>query len=86
MIEANSQRRFMCAALAAGGAVAAMPAWAKLNFAKSVFSWNSIFDGLTESQRDLLSNPTREIQILYSQIHRDATGRIKLEHHAFHFE
>ena len=80
----DSQRRFMCAALAAGGAVAAMPAWAKLNFAKSAFSWNSIFDGLTESQRNLLSDPAREIQILYSQIKRDAAGRVKLEHHAFH--
>ena len=80
----DSQRRLMCAALAAGGTLAAMPAWAKLNFAKSAFSWDSIFENLSESQRGLLSDSTREIQILYSQINRDAAGRIKLEHYAFH--
>ena len=80
----DSQRRLMCAALAAGGTLAAMPAWAKLNFAKSAFSWDGIFENLSESQRGLLSDSTREIQILYSQINRDAAGRIKLEHHAFH--
>ena len=80
----DSQRRLMCAALAAGGTLAAMPAWTKLKFAKSAFSWGSIFENLSESQRGLLSDSTREIQILYSQINRDAAGRIKLEHHAFH--
>lgn len=84
MTAIDSQRRLMCAALAAGGTLAAMPAWTKLNFAKSAFAWDAVFDRLNESQRSLLSDPTREVQILYSQINRDATGRIKLEHHAFH--
>ncbi len=80
----DSPRRLMCTALAAGGTLAAMPALAKLNFAQSTFSWNSIFENLSELQRGLLTDSTREIQILYSQINRDAAGRIKLEHHAFH--
>lgn len=80
----NPRRRLMCAAIAAGGAMSAMPSWAKLNFANSDFSWSAIFDMLSDVQRELLSDSTREIQILYTQIERDSEGGIKLHHHAFH--
>ncbi len=80
----NPQRRLLCAAIAAGGAMSAMPTWAKLNFSKNDFSWSAILESLSESQRGLLSDTTREIQILYTQIERDAEGKIKLNHHAFH--
>lgn len=80
----DPQRRLLCAAIAAGGAMSALPAWAKLNFAKEGFSWPQIFENLSDSQRALLLDPTREIQILYTQIERDASGGISLKHHAFH--
>jgi len=84
MTSVDSKRRWMCAALAAGGAISAMPSLAKLNFASESFSWDSIFENLDQQQRSLLLDPSREIQILYSQITRDAEGRVKLHHHAFH--
>jgi hypothetical protein len=77
------QRRTFCAGIAAGGALSVLPVWAALNFSKSAFSWGSIFENLSEAQRLLLSDPTREIQIIYTQIKRDAAGRAILEHHAF---
>ncbi|MEO8000273.1 MAG: serine hydrolase, partial [Arenimonas sp.] len=80
----SPRRRLMCSALAAGGAMAAMPSIAKLNFAENNFSWNPIFKNLSDVQRSLLLDPSREIQILYSQINRDSTGRIQIKHHAFH--
>ncbi len=80
----DPKRRLLCAALAAGGAMSAMPAWAKLNFANNDFSWSAIFENLSDAQRELLSDSTREIQILYTQIERDSDGGIKLQHHAFH--
>ncbi|MGH8109769.1 MAG: serine hydrolase [Arenimonas sp.] len=80
----DPQRRLLCTAIAAGGIMSAIPTWAKLNFAKNDFSWSRIFENLSESQRGLLLDPTREIQILYTQIDRDSEGGIKLEHHAFH--
>lgn len=83
MSPVDSQRRLICAGLAAGGALAAMPAWAKLNFAKTKFSWGSIFESLNLSQRSLLSDANREIQIIYTQITRNVSGQIKLDHHAF---
>lgn len=78
------QRRFLCSALALGGAVAGMPSLAKLNFSRSAFSWDAIFEKLDQTQRALLSDPSREIQILYTQIDRDLEGRIILDHHSFH--
>ncbi len=80
----DSQRRILCAGLSAAAAFTALPSFAKLNFSQTAFSWEGIFSGLNETQRNLLSDPTREIQILYSQINRDAAGKIKLHHHAFH--
>ncbi len=80
----DPRRRLVCSAFAAGGAITAMPSLAKLNFAKDGFSWDPIFEGMAQQQRLLLLDPSREIQILYSQITRDAQGRIKLKHHAFH--
>jgi hypothetical protein len=84
MNKMDSQRRVFCTGLASSGILSAFPTWAKLNFAKSYFSWNSIFESLNEAQRSLLSDPSREIQILYTQIEHDASGKIKLAHHAFH--
>ena len=80
----DSQRRILCVGLSAAAAFTALPSFAKLNFSQTAFSWEGIFSGLNETQRNLLSDPTREIQILYSQINRDAAGKINLHHHAFH--
>ena len=84
MSSIDLQRRLLCTAIAAGGAMSAMPAWAKLNFAKNDFSWSVVFENLSESQRELLLDPSREIQILYTQINRDESGEKTLHHHAFH--
>ena len=84
MIVIDSRRRLMCSALAVGGAMAAMPSLAKLDFSKEGFSWDPVFENLDQAQRSLLLDPSREIQILYTRINRDSEGRIKLGHHAFH--
>jgi len=80
----DPQRRLLCAAIAAGGTMAALPAWAKLGYANNDFSWSAIFENFSDSQRALLWDKTREIQILYTQIERDDAGGVKLKHHAFH--
>jgi Beta-lactamase enzyme family len=83
MSKMDLHRRAFCAGLAAGGTLVALPSVAKLNFSQAAFSWSSVFSGLNDAQRILLSDPSREIQILYTQIRRDASGKIKLAHHAF---
>ncbi len=79
----DKQRRFLCAALAAGGTLAALPTLANMNFAKAHLSWDKVFESLSESQRKLLSDPSREIQILYSQVHRNDAGKVQLLHYSF---
>lgn len=82
MMQVDSKRRVLCAALAAGTALSAFPAWSKLSFAKTGSPWTTILDGLSNSQRKLFSDAGREIQVLYSQIDRDASGKVFLTHHA----
>ena len=83
MSSIDTQRRSFCAALAAGGTLAAVPVLAKLNFARSDFSWNNVFVNLSEFQQKLLTDSSREIQILYTQIQRNASGKPTLTHFAF---
>ncbi len=83
MRETDTKRRFFCAAAASGAALTVMPAWATFNFAKAKFSWDAIFSSLSQLNRKLLSDPSREIQILYTQIHRGTAGNARLTQHAF---
>jgi len=83
MSSMNTRRRLLCAALAAGGTLAALPGWTKVNFSNAGFSWDRVFAGLSDAQRKLLSDPSREIQIIYTQIHRDNAGKTRLVNHSY---
>jgi hypothetical protein len=77
-------RRKVCLGMAAGALASALPSWAAANARDVTTSmWRAITESLSAEQKAVLTNPTREVQILYTQINRDAKGKPNLTHYEF---